>query len=111
MRDIAMRAGVDGKEAIRKVSYWAIVKAAGSAFDPQTNPALVSWKLCSGFAHGDSWPTWAAADRIELPGAPPGLSTFNVTANVKMLMYVTAFAVHLTRLGWHLYDQRSRPPF
>ena len=68
-------------------------------------------KLCSGIAHGDFWTTWSAAQRVELPGAPDGAGTFKIEASVKMLMYVTTLARQMTKQGWQLYDQRSRPPF
>lgn len=111
VRDIAKRAGVQDGEAVRKVGYWEIVKAASSTLGTGATLIPFSWKLCSGMTHGDYWTTWGAAERVELPGAPPGLGTFKITANVQMLMYVTTFAADMTKLGWHLYDLRSRPPF
>ena len=111
VRGIAEGAGVDGAEAVCKTGYRAIVKAASSALGPGGDLAFLSWKLCSGFTHGDSWATWGAADRVELPGAPPGLGGFKIEANVKMLVYVTTFATQMTTLGWLLYDQRGRAPY
>jgi hypothetical protein len=78
---------------------------------PAASMIYLSWKLCSGIAHGDFWTTWSAAQRVELPGTPDGVGTFRIEANVKLLMYVTTLATNLTRQGWQLYDQRSRPPF
>ncbi len=78
---------------------------------PGADAIPFSWKLCSGVAHGDFWTTWGLAERAELPGAPPGLGSFKITANVQTLMYVTTFTTQMTRLGWHLYDQRSHPPY
>ena len=109
VRGIAKRAGVDVAEAVHRVGYWEIVKAAGTGPGADVIPLI--WKLCSGMTHGDFWTTWAAAERVELPGAPPGLGSFKITANVQTLMYVTTFTTQMTRLGWHMYDQRSRPPY
>lgn len=50
-----------------------------------------------------------AAQRVELPGAPEGVGTFKLEANIKMLMYVTTLTTNITRQSWQLYDQRSRP--
>lgn len=108
---IARRAGIDPAEAVRKVGFGEIVKAAGGALSPGADMNFFSWKLCSGITHGDFWTTPGAAQMAELPGAPPGTGTFKITANVKILMYVTTVATHMTSLGWRLYDQRSRPPY
>lgn len=111
VRDIARQAGIDPVQAVQKAGYWEIVNAAASVLGSETTVIPFTWKLCSGITHGDLWTTLSAAERVELPGAPPGLGTFKITANVQTLMYVTTFATHMTGLGWHLYDQRSRPPF
>ena len=71
----------------------------------------LSWKLCSGMAHGDFWPTWSGMDRVELPGATPGTGAFKIEANVKLLLYVTGLAVKMTGRGFALYDERCRPPY
>jgi len=111
VRDIARRAGVDEAEVVRHVSYGEITKAVSSTLGLES-VIPVAWSLCSGIAHGDFWPTLSAVtERVELPGASPGMGTFKITANVQILMYVTTFAAQLTKLGWHLYDQRSRAPY
>ena len=111
VRAIAKRAGIDEAAVRRGATYTEIVKTVGDACGPAASMIYLSWKLCSGIAHGDFWTTWSAAQRVELPGAPDGFGTFKIEANVKMLMYVTKFAANLTRQGWQLYDQRSRSPF
>jgi hypothetical protein len=110
VRAIAGRAGVDEAVVRRGASYSEIIQAVGASAGPAASAIYLSWKLCSGMAHGDFWPTWGAMQRVELPGAPKGTGTFKIEADVKLLMYVTAFAVNLTRQGWQLYDQRCRPP-
>jgi hypothetical protein len=111
VRDIARRAGVAEAEVIPRLGYKEIVEDATNTLGPAATVVLFSWKMCSGIAHGDLWPTLSVAERVELPGGPPGLGTFKVSANVQALMYVATFATHITRQGWHLYDERSRPPF
>lgn len=111
LREIAKRAGVDEAGAVRRVGYKEIIQDATSTLVPGPNMILFSWRMCSGMTHGDLWPTLGVSERVELPGAPSGIGTFKITANVQALMYVTAFAIHLTRQGWQLYDQRSRPPY
>jgi hypothetical protein len=111
VRDIAQRAEIDPAEAVRKVGFGEIVKSAGAALSPGADITFFIWKLCSGITHGDFWTTPSAAQMAELPGAPPGVGTFKITANLKILMYVTTVATHMTDLGWSLYEQRSRAPY
>ena len=75
----------------------AKLEQAAHLYGEAASAIYLSWKLCSGMAHGDFWPTWGAMQRVELPGAPKGTGTFKIEADVKLLMYVTAFAVNLTR--------------
>lgn len=111
VRDIAKRAGVEAGVLRKKAGYAEIVEAAGDAFGPGADGILVSWRICSGMTHGDLWPTFGVGQKVEVPGAPPGIGAFKVTANIQSLMCVTTFATHLTNLGWRLYDQRSRAPY
>jgi hypothetical protein len=111
VRDIAQRAGIEPREALRKVGYREIIEAASSADGPAADVIALCWRLWSGVAHGDFWTTFGASERVPLPGAPLGVGSFKITANVGLLMYVTTFATKMTQLGWHFYDQRSRPPY
>jgi hypothetical protein len=110
VRAIAGRAGVNEAAVRRGAPYSEIVQAAGDSAGPAASMIYLSWKLCSGIAHGDFWPTWSAMQRVELPGAPEGTGSFKIEADVKLLMYVTSLAANLTGQGWQLYDQRCRPP-
>jgi len=111
VRELARQAGVTAAEATKKVGYQEVVTSAASALGQDTAVIPFAWRLCSGISHGDFWTTLSAAQRTELPGAPPGIGSFRVTANVQTLMYVTTFAVRMTGLGWRLYDRRSQPPY
>ena len=110
VRAIAGRADIDEAAVKRGATYTEIVQAVGDSAGTAASVIYLSWKLCSGIAHGDFWPTWSAMQRVELPGAPQGTGAFKIEANVKLLMYVTTLAADLTRYGWQLYDQRCRPP-
>ena len=110
VRAIAGRAGVNEAAVRRGAPYSEIVQAVGDSAGPTASMIYLSWKLCSGIAHGDFWPTWSAMQRVELPGAPEGTGSFKIEADVKLLMYVTSLAANLTGQGWQLYDQRCRPP-
>lgn len=104
VRDIARRAGVDEAEAVRHVSYGEITKTVGSTLGLRI-VIPVAWSLYSGIAHGDLWPTLSAAtERVELPGAPPEMSTFKITANLQMLMY----AVLTSSADWRAKLQHQR---
>lgn len=111
VRQLATRAGAGPAEAARKVGYWEIVNDATEALAPNSKAVSFAWKLCSGIAHGDFWTTISAAEKVELPDAPPGMGSFQLSANLKNLTYVTTYATHMTALGWHLYDERSRRPY
>jgi hypothetical protein len=110
VRAIAVRAGVDVAAVRRGAPYSEIVQAVGNSAGPAASMIYLSWKLCSGIAHGDFWPTWGAMQRVELPGASERTGAFKIEADVKLLMYVTTLAAKLTGRGWQLYEQRCRPP-
>jgi hypothetical protein len=97
VRAIAGRAGIDEAAVKRGATYTEIVQAVGDSAGTAASVIYLSWKLCSGIAHGDFWPTWSAMQRVELPGAPQGTGAFKIEANVKLLMYVTTLAADLTR--------------
>jgi hypothetical protein len=105
--DIAKRA--DLTEKVKGVNYTEIVRDVGEPPNPMAT--AFSWRLCSGFAHGDLWPTLSAAERVELPGALPGMASFAISADLQMLLRVTMVAVILVKRGWALYDQRCTPPY
>jgi len=111
VRTIAQQAGIDPDVAVSRVGFGQIVKAAGGGSGPGADVSLLVWRMCSGIAHGDFWTTPAVAEMAELPGAPPGIGAFEITANIKILMYVTTIATLMTNLGWRLYDQRGRSPY
>lgn len=111
IRAIADRAGVDGAALKGGAPYTEIVQAVDEN-GPPGSMILLSWKVCSGFAHGDWWTTKNASRRTQMPGAAgEGIGTFKIEANLSLLMKVTALAVGATGYGWQLHDQRCRPPF
>ena len=111
IRAIATRADIEEAGVSRGPGYREIVQAAGGGSGPAADLIYLSWKLCSGMAHGDFWPTWSSMNRVELPGAPEGAGAYQIGANVKMLWYVTVLAVMMTGRGFELYDQRCRAPY
>jgi hypothetical protein len=110
VRALAQRRGVDERAVLRKrpVSYGEIVKAAAGTRWSGETPYLITWKMCSGIAHGDLWTTINVMSRDELPGAPPDIAHLKITASVQTLMLGIFFAVDMTDAGWGLYDERSR---
>lgn len=107
VRALARRRGIDEKAAVKRVTYGEIVKLAGDTTPLGHVPFLITWRMCSGIAHGDLWTTLNVLSREELPGAPPGLVHFKITANVKTLLVAVFFAIDMTERGWRLYDERS----
>lgn len=111
IRAIAGRAGVDAAALKGDASYTEIVQAVDGN-GPPGSLILLSWKVCSGFAHGDWWTTKNASRRTQIPGVGrEEIGTFKIEANLSLLMKVTALAVRTTGYGWQLHDQRCCPPF
>jgi hypothetical protein len=111
LRAIAAHAGADAGAAVRRVTYGEVVEEAGAALASGSPATAFVWSLCSGITHGDFWTTINAAQHVELPGAPAGMVSMKITADVEKLKFATTVAVHMTMLGWRLYDERSRAPF
>ena len=111
VRAIAIGGGISWNSVKSGSGYKDIVQAAGGGTGPAADVIYLSWKLCSGMAHGDFWPTWSGMDRVELPGASPGTGAFKIEANLKLLLHVTGLAVKMTGCGFELYDERCRPPY
>jgi hypothetical protein len=108
---IAARAGVEDTALKGKAGYSEIIKAVDES-GPANNVIEASWRLCSGFAHGDWWTTLSMSQRTSMPGSvQEGVGTFKIEANLGLLMRVTTLAVRQTGYGWQLYDQRCRPPY
>jgi len=110
VREIARSAGLGVARATKKASYYEIVRAADQSHSAGGR-AVATWKLCSGYAHGDLWPTLGASRRTEMAVGPvEGVGAFMIEADLRLLLSVTALAVDLTRRGWQLYDQRCQAP-
>jgi hypothetical protein len=108
---IATRAGL-GEEALKnRVSYTEIVKAVDATGAPGSLVEL-SWKICSGLTHGDSWAAWSASRMTQIPSpVQDGVATLKMEANLSLLMQMTTLAVRLTGRGWQLHDQRCQSPY
>jgi hypothetical protein len=106
---IAARAGIDAVALKKPAGYTEIIKTVDQ--DGPANSAIeASWRLCSGFAHGDLWTTLSASRRTQIPSpAEVGIGTFKIEANLSLLTQVTRLAAGITSRGWQLYDQRCRP--
>jgi hypothetical protein len=110
IRDIADRAGLDAAALKERATYSEIIQAADESRNAR-HTIEMSWKVCSGFAHGDMWATLGASRRTLMPSlAEEGIETFKIEANLSFLRNVTMLAVAVTKSGWQLFDQRSQPP-
>ena len=106
---LAQRAGI-AVAALKNVSYSEIVKDVDNGTPGSL--ALLSWRVCSGFAHGDWWTTKSVARRTEIPGtSQDGIGTFKIEANLSTMVQMTALAISATRRGWQLHDQHCRSPY
>jgi hypothetical protein len=110
IRAIADGAGLDAAALKERATYSEIIQAVDTAGNAGHRIEM-SWKVCSGFAHGDMWATLAASRRTQMPSpAEEGIGTFKIEANLSLLMNMTRLAVTVTRTGWQLFDRRSLPP-
>ena len=108
---IAARAGLHEEALKNRASYSEIVKAVDASGPPGSLIEL-SWKICSGLTHGDSWAAWSASRMTQMPSpAQDGVATLKMEANVSLLMQMTTLAVRLTGRGWQLHDRRCQPPY
>jgi hypothetical protein len=111
VRAVTNRAGIDDVLLDGGASYTEIVQTVDEN-GPPGSLILLSWKTCSGFAHGDWWTTKNASCRTQIPGVTQeGIGAFQIEANLSLLMQVTTLAVLMTSYGWRLHDQRCHPPF
>jgi len=110
VKAIASTAGLADAAVKAKPTYWEIIRTVSES-GPANDVIEVMWKLCSGYAHGDSWPTLSASQRTQVAGtAPEGVGTFKIEANIGLLAKVTTMAVRVTGWGWRLHDQRCTAP-
>ncbi|GLI03795.1 hypothetical protein [Phytohabitans aurantiacus] len=107
----AAQTGADSAAAVRPFAYGEIVDKAGQRIVSRLAGRPVLVELCSGITDGDLWTTINAAEQVDLPGAPDGMLSLKITADVEKLKFVSAVALHMTMLGWQLYDKRSRAPY
>ena len=108
---IATRAGLHDEALKNKASYTEIVEAVDASGPPGSLIEL-SWKICSGLTHGDSWAAWSASRMTQMPSlVQDGVATLKMEANLSLLMQMTTLAVRLTGRGWQLHDQRCQPPY
>lgn len=111
IKGIAAACGIDPRKVNERIQPSEIVEHAGRGTRMGERVARLVWSLCSGTAHGDFWSMVTLADRVELPGAPVGMSHNRVTANVERMHFMTFFAAEMIDAGWRLYDERSRSPY
>jgi hypothetical protein len=108
---IAASAGLDKESLKNRLSYTEIVRAM-DASGPAGSLTELSWKICSGLTHGDSWAAWSASRMTQMPSpVQDGVATFKIEANLRPLMQMTTLAVRLTGRGWQLHDQRCQSPY
>jgi hypothetical protein len=101
IRAIAARAGLHSAALSKRAAYSEIIQAVDESRNAR-HTVEMSWKVCSGFAHGDMWSTLMASP------AEDGVGTFKIEANLSLLMNVTTLAVAVTKSGWQLFDQRCQ---
>jgi hypothetical protein len=108
---IARRAGIEDRELKAGAGFSGIIKTVDQS-GPANGVIEASWRLCSGFAHGDWWTTLSGSRRTLITRvAGEDVGTLKIEANLGLLMQVTALAIRQTGYGWQLYDQRCMSPY
>lgn len=83
-----------------------MVSEAGDAFVLGSEAAVVSWKACSGLAHGRQWASVTMLDRDEIERMANEINV-KMTASFRNVLSVTAIAVAFSIEARRLFDLRS----
>jgi hypothetical protein len=94
--------------------YGRIVREAGATLGDQDADAVeFSWRACSGISHADTWATLSINQvRIvrtyaeSIPGAGEVLEA-HLTADEKLVEFMTLVAARMILHAWELYDLRA----
>jgi len=97
--------------AARPVAYSSIVETAGGDTEVGSALALMSWRVCSGFAHNKLWSTLAVLDYDEVQSATEGVLDLHVRVSDSNLLMLSRVAVVMLADGWRLYDRQRSPAY
>lgn len=101
---IAARLGREGRVHPEKSTE--VVKAA-EAVGASEMPLLLTWQLCSGFAHGRLWPMLAMLNREVLPGPDSSTARLKVTSSLDRVLFALMAARDVTEYALQLYQLRA----
>lgn len=112
IRKAAIAAGISESALAGKLDFSSIVKDAGRAvgFADEFNPAIIIWKACSGFTHGQLWARLALLDRQTTPGSNTGEVHLRATAELDQVLGFMAVPVKMTTWALQTYSARRQPP-
>lgn len=66
-----------------------------------------AWQVCSGFAHGRTWPVISVLTREEIAESDDGDVLLRTTANSRAFAWAATVAIGVTTLGIRLYGERA----
>lgn len=112
VREIAVRAGLNGDEAVKRPSNLAIIRAAGEFVggDDAASHTEALWRACSGAAHGDTWAGLSLHDKDPVSRVG-NVSTLGVSASTGLLTKIATETFGMIDAAHRLFDRRKRPPY
>lgn len=113
VREIAVRAGLDERLAVKRPGNLEIVRAAGRFLGEDEDHAdhtEAIWRSCSGAAHGDAWAGLSLHER-EVRNSDGHVGTYEITASTHLLTTITSETFTLVTTAFRVFDLRNRPLF
>jgi hypothetical protein len=100
------------RKALKDLSYVKIVQGAG-ALTPALGSTVseATWRMCSAFAHGDTTATLGLLSTDSTSESRPGITTLQISSNVRLMRHATRVACRLTDQAFGLLHSRTRAPF
>ncbi|XVU26066.1 hypothetical protein ACQPZJ_03115 [Actinoplanes sp. CA-054009] len=108
-QDPALAASRAARSALKSVDYVKIVQNAGE-LTPSVGPrrAEATWRMCSGFAHGDASATLGLLANTVVEQPTPGINLMRISANTQMMHEATLIAYRMTHQAFELLHARTR---
>lgn len=112
VREIAVRAGLEGDFAVKRPSNLEIIHAAGEFVggDDAAPHTEALWRACSGAAHGDTWAGLSLHDK-DTVSREGNVATLGLTASTGLLTTITTETFVVIGAAHRLFDRRKRPHY
>lgn len=113
VKEIAVRAGLDPKLAVKRPDNLEVIHAArkhiGGDEDTERHTEAL-WRACSGAAHGDAWAGLSLHDK-EVRSRDGHVATLEMTASTRQFVTITSETFVVINSAHNLFDLRNRSPY